>query len=64
MSSAEYLRRKAADLRALAVQAKVPEVIVQLELWARECEEEAGRAEGIAAAPTALVIAPKMGSGA
>ncbi|HUK09336.1 MAG TPA: hypothetical protein VLX09_15780 [Stellaceae bacterium] len=64
MSSAEFLRGKAAELRALAAQAKVPEVIVQLQLWARECEEEAGRAEGSAAAPTVLVIAPKIGSGA
>lgn len=64
MSSAEFLRAKAAGLRALAAQAKVPEVIVQLELWAREFVEEAERAEGIAPAPTVLVIAPKIGSGA
>jgi hypothetical protein len=64
MSSTEFPRAMAAELRALATQTKVPEVIVQLELWAREFEEEAKRAGGIAAAPTALVIGPKTGSGA
>jgi hypothetical protein len=64
MSSAEFLRAKAAGLRALAAHAKVPEVIVQLEWWAREFEEEAERIEGNAAAPTVLVIAPKIGGGA
>jgi hypothetical protein len=64
MSSAEFLRAKAVGLRTLAAQAKAPEVIVQLQLWAREFEEEAERAEGLAAAPTVLVIASKIGSGA
>ena len=50
MSSAEFLRAKAAELRAQAAQTNLPEVIVQLELWAREIEEDAERAQGIAAA--------------
>ena len=50
MSSAEFLRAKAVGLRTLAAQARVPELIIQLELWAREFEEDAERAQGIAAA--------------
>jgi hypothetical protein len=45
MASPEFLRAKAAELRALAAQARVPEAIVQLELWAREFEEQASRAK-------------------
>jgi hypothetical protein len=54
MTSAEFLRAKANQLRALATQTRVPEVIVQLELWAREFEETAVRAE----LPAASVVAP------
>jgi hypothetical protein len=59
MTKPELLHAKAIELRALAAQARVPEVIVQLEVWAREFEEEAQRAE----LPVAPVVAltPKFG---
>ena len=51
MPTAEFLRQKAQEVRALIALAKVPEVIEQLEIWARELEEEAARAQAFAAHP-------------
>jgi len=51
MPTAEFLRQKAQDVRALIALAKVPEVIAQLEIWARELEQEAAQAEALAAHP-------------
>ncbi len=59
MASPEFLRAKAAELRALAAQARVPEVIVQLELWAQEFEEEVQRAELSSASPKVVVLGRK-----
>jgi hypothetical protein len=51
MTRPELLRAKATELRALATQTRVSEVIAQLELWAREFEEEAERGEATAPEP-------------
>jgi hypothetical protein len=61
MADAEFLRAKANQCRELITQAKVPEVIAQLELWARDFEKEAIRAE--ADAPAVVVIAPQSSRG-
>ena len=53
MPTAEFLRQKAQEVRALIALAKVPEVIAQLKIWARELEQEAAQAEGFAAHPRA-----------
>ena len=45
MPTAEFLRQKAQEVRALIALAKVPEVIAQLEIWARELEQEAAQAD-------------------
>ena len=60
MPAAEFLRLKAQECRELIAKAIKPEVIAQLELWAREFEEEAARMESTAEAPTVLVIAPTL----
>ena len=49
MPTAEFLRQKAQEVRALIMLAKTAEVIAQLEIWARELEEEAARMEELAA---------------
>ena len=49
MPTAEILRQKAQEVRALIALAKVPEVIAQLEIWARELDEEAAKLEKLAA---------------
>jgi len=49
MPTAEFLRQKAQEVRALIALAKVPEVIAQLKIWARELEREAARAEELTA---------------
>jgi hypothetical protein len=45
MASAEFLRAKVKEIRELVERAASPELIAQLELWAREFEEEAKCAE-------------------
>jgi hypothetical protein len=45
MSTAEVLRRKARQCRKLFATAIAPEVRVQLELWARDFDDEAAKAE-------------------
>jgi hypothetical protein len=56
MYTAELLRLKAQHCRELIAKATNPEVAAQLELWAREFDEEAAKAE--AAGPTVLVVMP------
>ena len=51
MPTAELLRQKAQEVRALLTLAKTPEVIAQLKIWARELEEEAATLEKLAAHP-------------
>jgi len=51
MPTAEFLRQKAQEVRALIALAKVPEVIAQLKIWARELEQEAAQAEALTARP-------------
>ena len=51
MPTADFLREKAQEVRALIALAKTPEVIAQLETWARELEEKAARAEALAVQP-------------
>ena len=53
MPSAEFLRQKAQEVRALIALAKVPEVIAQLKIWARELKQEAAQVEGLTAHPPA-----------
>ena len=45
MPTAEFLRRKARQCRKLLAITTVPEVRAQLELWARDFDDEAARAE-------------------
>jgi hypothetical protein len=45
MPTAEFLRRKARQCRKLFATALVPEVRAQLELWARDFDDEAAKAE-------------------
>jgi len=49
MPTAEFLRQKARQVRALIALAKVPEVRAQLRLWARELEREAAQVEATSA---------------
>ena len=51
MPTAEFLRQKAQEVRALIALAKTPEVIAQLEIWARELEGEAAHAEMLTVYP-------------
>jgi hypothetical protein len=51
MPTAEFLRLMAQECRELLAKATVPEVRAQLELWAREFEEEAAKLEAAAAEP-------------
>jgi len=51
MATAEFLRQKAQEIRALIALVKTPEVIAQLEIWALELEEEAARAEALVQPP-------------
>jgi hypothetical protein len=50
MADAEYFREKAQQCRELLKLAMVPEVVEQLEIWVREFEEQARRAERAASA--------------
>jgi hypothetical protein len=45
MTTAEFLRRKARQCRRLLAVATVPEVRAQLELWARDFDDEAVKTE-------------------
>ena len=58
MATAEFLRQKAQEVRALLALAKTPEVIVQLAIWARELEEDAAKAEELGAHPPSAAIQP------
>ena len=49
MPTAEFLRQKAQEVRALIALAKTPTVRAQLRLWARELEKDAVQAEATAA---------------
>ena len=51
MPTAEFLRQKAQEIRALIAVAKTPEVVAQLKIWARELEEEAAHAESLEPPP-------------
>jgi hypothetical protein len=51
MPTAEFLRQKAHEVRALIPLATVPEVIAQLKIWASELEEEAAKVEDLTAQP-------------
>jgi hypothetical protein len=52
MPTAEFLRQKAQEVRALIALARTPEVITQLKMWAQELDDEAAKVEELAAHPS------------